>query len=118
MNARPAIAYTENQLTRSCHDIMCKMAAPGVFWHHSPNEEVRENTKYHQFKMGCVSGFPDWILLKGATPFFVEFKVGHSELSEEQWDVRKRLEAQGMPYAVIRSPEAFLERVRDWGLVR
>ena len=117
MNMRPAIDYTENQLQRSCHDMMCRMAAPGVIWHHSPNEEVRGNAKYHQAKMGMVSGFPDWIIFKFHTPFFLEFKVGHTEPSDAQLVFRQRAEAQGIPYAIVRTPERFLELMREWGLL-
>lgn len=122
MNARPAIDYSENQLQASCHDLMCRFRLPGVIWHHSPNEEVRDKAVHHQKRMGMVTGFPDWAIYKPATPwprpYMLEFKKPGGTMSEDQWAVRKVSEEIGIEYGVCRTVDRFIELMNEWELIR
>lgn len=119
MNAPGKITMTENQLQCSAVDYLRSCALPGVIYFHVPNEGDRtKGQKIHMYRMGLLAGMTDFVLFKEAKPYAIEFKVDHNTLSDDQWKVRKRCEDQGIPYAVVRTPERFVELMKEWEMVR
>ena len=116
INGRALI--TENQLQRSCIDLLRLRARPDVLWHHSPNECVRENNVIHQIKMGMKPGFFDLLLLKGPMAHLVEIKVGNGTLNQEQQNVRGWCFKNAVPHKVVRDLEAFQQICITWGLFK
>ena len=130
--ARVLPMLTENQLQILCVDYLRLRVRTDVVWHHSPNEGDRsKGAKIHQWKMGMRAGWPDLEIIKTAQrcdpicygrprPFigFVEFKVGHATLADEQFDCRTLLERAGCGYRVCRSLETFQRICAEWDIVK
>lgn len=110
---------TENQLQYACIAFMHQFALPDVIYLHISNGgKQTAGQRIHKWKMGELPGYPDLQFIKDGKLYLVELKVGYRKLSDDQEAVKERLEAQGIPYAVIRTPEAFWEQVGDWGLLK
>lgn len=109
----------ESTLQISCVDYLHKCAHPDVIYWHTPNGgKQTDGQRIHGYKMGVLSGFPDFAMLRHGKPHFIEFKVGYNKLTEDQEKVEQRIRAQGLPYVVIRTIDEFMDLMKSWDMVR
>ena len=66
--------------------------------------------------MGMLPGWPDLEVLHRGRFLAFEVKAEGGRLSPAQSDVRAAMEAQGVPYAVVRSIDDVREALVDWGI--
>lgn len=112
-------AKPENGLQYACIEFMWVAALPDVLYCHVPNEGERsKGQRIHMWKMGLLPGFPDLQFFRNGKAYFIELKMPGKSLSDDQWKVRRRLEAAGFDCAVCRTLEDFIETVTGWGLVK
>jgi hypothetical protein len=95
-------------------------AVPGVWWHHSPNGELRHPKTGAKLKrMGTSAGFPDLeVYLPGDRIAYLEFKSAKGALSPAQKLWRTYLTLRGYLYEAPRTPEHALQILTDWGAIR
>lgn len=65
---------------------------------------------------GTKPGYPDIICHHGGRTVLFEVKAEGNYLTKEQRSMRDALEAQGIPYAVVRSVDDVKEALDDWGI--
>jgi hypothetical protein len=101
-------------------DLLATARVAGVWWHHSPNGEIRDARTGAKLKrMGTSAGFPDLqIFVPGERPAFLELKSEVGKLSDVQKQWRQYLEWLGCKYCVANTPEAALAFLVEVGAVR
>lgn len=94
---------------------------PGAVVHHSPGEfgmsgqaiarQIAKNKAN-----GMLPGFPDIIVLWKGHTLAMEVKAEGNGLTDAQKALREEIEAQGVPYAVVRSRADVDEFLSDLGI--
>lgn len=92
---------------------------PACIVHHSPNEGVRGGVRgvldgKRKREAGQVAGFPDVVCVTYRGVLFFEVKAEGGRMSEAQKDIRRRIEAMGHRYAVVRSVDDVRESLTEW----
>lgn len=111
---------TERQIQRSIIELL-RTILPGGIVAHVPNEGVRGgNAGLMDGKKrkadGVLPGYPDLICHYQGRTFGLEVKPEGARLSDYQKGVRDAFEANGIPYAVVRSHEDVIEALEEWGV--
>lgn len=118
----------ENTLQYACVDHLRIRAAPAVWWHHSPNECIRDDTVIHQRRMGCIFGFWDLVIFKPLEvsevplieidePHWFELKTRDGNLTDNEQKFRGMLYMRGAKHKVCRDVDTFVNQCLDWGLI-
>lgn len=94
---------------------------PGALVHHSPNEfpgkgEMVKRAISKAKWNGMKPGYPDLICHHQGRTFGLEVKPEGGSLSDYQKGVRDAFDANGIPYAVVRSKEDVFEALEEWGI--
>lgn len=94
---------------------------PGAIIHHSANElnmrgAEAARTIAKAKSAGMLPGFPDILIFYRGQGYCIEVKAEGGRLSATQKDVRDRLLAQGIPWAVCRSIDDAREKLALWGV--
>lgn len=89
--------------------------------HHSANEGNRGGKRgaidgARRKAMGVMPGFPDILVYTGGRGFCFEVKAEGAYQSDIQKAVQAQLEAQGIPYAVVRSIDDVREKLAGFGV--
>jgi hypothetical protein len=94
------------------------IAAPDVLIFAIPNGGLRSKSEACRLKWtGVVAGIPDLaVVAPGGRLFFIEVKSDTGSLSEAQREIRDRLTAMRVPYAVARSIDDVRKVFAIWGL--
>lgn len=127
---------TENSFQYQCVKHLNARARPGVWWHHSPNEHVREQHEIiHQKRMGCFFGHWDLVIYKPHEilvddpvtnpaagyfidePHWLELKQPEGDLSENEQVFRGHLYQRGAKHKVCRDLDTFLNQCIEWELI-
>ena len=95
-----------------------RKAAPDLFVHAVPNDFLRTRSEAAKLKWtGTVAGVPDLcVAMPGGRSAYLEVKVPGGRLSPEQEDVIARLQAMGVPVAVVRNVEEVRQALTAWGV--
>jgi hypothetical protein len=108
----------EGPVHRACLQYL-ETVLPGAIVHHSANEiPIRgRNAERAVAKAkwnGMKPGYPDLIAHYRGWTLGFEVKAEGGRMSPEQNAIRDQFEAQGIPYAVVRSIEDVREALNEW----
>ena len=92
----------------------------GAIVHHSPNEvgfggARARNRQAILDGMGVCRGFSDLLVISEGRVMFLEVKSRAGRLSDTQERFRDLVQAQGLPWALVRSPEDAVAALRRAG---
>lgn len=109
---------TEEQIHRTVVEHLERFAAPGVFYFHVPNGDIRHKGAAGRLKaMGTRAGVPDLVLIKGGHTYGLELKRPGEKQSDNQILVEGQWEHAGGTYAVAHGLDYALDTLREWGLL-
>ncbi len=111
----------EGPIHRSIIHFLRSVLPPSALIHHSPNEGVRGGARgkldgVKRKAMGVQPGFPDILIFADGQGYCLEVKAPGGSLSPLQKQVKKNLEDQGIPYAVVRSVDEVRSFVAEFGI--
>jgi len=117
--------YLEDKLQMACkYWFDCQYPALAPLLHHSPNEGLLPRTARDGAKrkaMGVRAGFPDFILLVGASCYnflAIELKTETGRQSQSQKEYQRAVETRGGGrYVLCRSLEEFRHAVTSYLLL-
>lgn len=94
--------------------------APGMI-HASGHEQPGRSREWARRQailkgMGALAGFPDLIVLADGVTLFLEVKAPGGSLSPAQREFRDHAQAQGFPWALVRSADDALAAVHAAGI--
>jgi hypothetical protein len=92
----------------------------GSIVHHSPNEVGFAGARARNRQaildgMGVFRGFSDLVVISDGRVMFLEVKSRAGRLSETQERFRDLVQAQGLPWALVRSPEDAVAALKGAG---
>ena len=95
-----------------------RIVAPDLIVFHPANGGWRSPAEAARFKwLGVLAGIPDLVIIgRDGVARFVEVKSDGGALSEAQREMRDRLAAMRVPYAVARSIDDVRRAFAIWGL--
>jgi hypothetical protein len=90
-----------------------------VFYFSIPNERYGSNQKNLGLlkKMGFTSGMPDLAILANGTIYFMEFKIGNKQPTDQQKLIIGTLLTKKYKVTVIRTFAEAEEQLKIWGIV-
>lgn len=113
-------AHPEADLQRQIVALLRVVLPKGAIIHHAANEISTEGRAARiaqaiRTGMGVHAGFSDLMVLCEGRTLFLEVKSTHGRLSEAQAAFRDAVQAQGFPWALVRSLDDVLAALRDHG---
>lgn len=99
-----------------------RLVLPGdAIVHHSPNEtgdgsEAARKRQAVLVGMGVFPGFADVVVLARGRVLFLELKSPTGSLSDDQKEFRRRVWAQGLPWALVRSLDDAADALDAFGI--
>src|SRR5579872_6481774 len=92
--------------------------APDFLVFHPANGGWRTKAEAARFKwLGVVAGIPDLVMIgRDGAAYFLEIKAEGGSLSEAQREMRDRLTAMRVPYAVAKSIDDTRRALAIWGI--
>jgi hypothetical protein len=111
--------YPEESLQRTIVQHLTLRAASGVVWYHCPNGvSSSARTGARMKAMGIVAGVSDMVfLLPSGLSCFMEVKAPKGRLTPEQKVFRDRVEANGAQWAMVRTIDEALLKLKEWGII-
>lgn len=110
----------ETPIHKACLQYL-ETVLPGAIIHHSPNElnlrgdKIAKAIAQNKAKvMGMRPGYPDLICHYRGWTLAFEVKAEGGRMSPAQKAMQAQFEAQGVPYAVVRSIGDVREALNDW----
>lgn len=111
--------HTETQIHIAIYHWI-KTVSPSTICLHVPNGGLRSKREAAKLKaMGVLPGVPDLILIceaPGPCLAFLEIKAPRAYLTPEQKLFISRIDAMGVPYAVVRSIDEVRTIFRYWNV--
>ena len=110
----------EGPIHRACISYL-KDKLPSAVVHHSPNEiplagrnvaKAIAKAKWN----GMVPGFPDIIVFYNGRSFSFEVKAPKGAVQDTQEQVGALLQANGTPWAIVRSKDDVRACLAEWGI--
>ena len=100
-------------------DLLAAFKRPGVVAYHTPNGGKRHIATAKKLKkMGTLAGVADWtFLLPGARTAFLELKDADGRQSDAQIEFQRNVEALGVAYEVVRTPEQVKGILVAWKII-
>jgi len=95
-----------------------RAVAPSLVIFHPANGGWRSKAEAARFKwLGVLAGVPDLCVIgQDGAVYFIEVKAEGGSLSPAQRDMRDRLTAMRVPYAVARSIDDVRQAFAIWGI--
>lgn len=98
-------AHPEADIQRDIVRVLCQVLPVGAVVHHSANEQRDKKRQAILVGMGVHPGFADLLVLSDGRCLFLEVKSPTGTQTAAQRAFQGRVEAQGHPYAVVRSAD-------------
>ena len=113
----PRLAQAEDNIQSAIFEWL-GYVAPHLICFHVPNGGLRSRTEAARFKrLGVVPGVPDLVTIdRDGIARFLEIKTENGSLSKAQRDLRDRLIAMRVPFAVARSIDDARLALDCWGV--
>jgi hypothetical protein len=93
------------------------LALPGCVVNHSPGEGLRsKQARIALSRSGYCAGWPDLEVFWRSRVFLIELKSARGVLSDAQRETHRRLEYQGFPVLMCRTPEGVECALRELGV--
>ena len=114
---RPRRGRPEADIQRQIVALLRAALPRGAIVHHAANEVGFGGRHAHIRQailtgMGVHAGFSDLIIVSGGRMLFLEVKGPRGRLSPAQRAFREAVQAQGLAWALVRSPEDALDVLR------
>lgn len=108
MSAQRRRGHPEADVQRAVVAFLRAVLPAGSIVHHSAHEQRGGGARARLAQavgvgMGVHPGFPDLVVVTGGRVLFLEIKTERGVLSQAQRAVGAALQAQGLPWAVVRS---------------
>lgn len=115
MTARRRNATPEADFQRTLVQWLRAVLPMGAIIHHSASEQKEKTRQAILVGMGVYPGFSDLLVLSGGKILFLECKSKAGRQSFAQTRFQALVEAQGFPYAIVRTLDDALGALRDAG---
>lgn len=114
-----ALPLSENEIQRAVFNHLRTRGSSGVFAFHPKNGGVHQRGRRAGINsgQGVVAGVPDVIVFHGGHAFCLELKTEKGKMSDEQFQIGKRITCAGMTWGVAYGLNDALKWLQAHGLL-
>lgn len=108
-------SHPEADIQRDVVETLRLVLPPRSIVHHSANERRSKAEQAILVGMGVHAGFSDLIVISAGRVLYLEVKSKTGSLTDDQKRFRDDVQAQGFPWALVRSVQDALDALRKFG---